>query len=88
MIVGRHDTYFTVDEFAAMVGRSPKTVQNWAAQRRMRFTHLCGVPLVPLSTVEALITGASYTGPSGGNIALEMMGRGGRIMPPISQTTR
>ena len=57
MIVGKLDSYLTVAEFAAMVGREPKTVENWAAQGKLRFVHLCGVPLVSLRQVESLIEG-------------------------------
>ncbi len=57
MIQGRLDTYFTVEEFAAMVGREPKTVENWAAAGKLRFMNLFGVPLISLKMIESLIEG-------------------------------
>ena len=65
MIVGRRDSWFTVEEFAEMVGREPKTVTNWASQGRIQFVRLCGVPLISLSMLENLITGAVKTGETG-----------------------
>ena len=75
MIQGRHDTYYTVQEFAEMVGRSPKTVRNWASSGRIVFVHLCGTPLVSLSTIENLITGHVPLGAEDGKLALQMMKR-------------
>jgi hypothetical protein len=79
MIQGRHDTYYTVEEFAGMVGRADKTIQNWVAQGRMRFVYLCGVPLVSLREVEQLIEGRIPEGAERGLPAARMMNRADRV---------
>ena len=78
MISGRNDTYFTVSEFAGMVGRSEKTVMNWRTEGRIQFVSLCGVPLIALSMVENLITGAAPAGADAGGAALRMINRTSR----------
>lgn len=78
MITGRRDTYYTVAEFAAMIGREEKTVRNWAAEGRLQFVHLCGVPLVPLSMIENLLAGAAPATATDGMAAMRMMNRADR----------
>lgn len=78
MITGRKDTYFTVDEFAAMIGREAKTVRNWAADGRLQFVHFCGVPLVPLSMIENLIGNVVPPTAADGRAAMRMMNRADR----------
>lgn len=78
MIAGRHDTYFTIEEFAAMIGREAKTVRNWAAEGRLRFAHLCGVPLVSLQAVESLIAGTAPAHAADATTALRLMNRADR----------
>lgn len=75
MITGRTDTWLTIDEFAAMVGRSSKTVMNWAAEGKIQFAYLCGVPLVSMRVIETLITGHMPEGAGSERLALELMGR-------------
>jgi predicted transcriptional regulator len=55
MIRGTSDTFYTVPEFARLVGRTEKTIRNWASEGRITLVHLCGVPLVSLKMVENLI---------------------------------
>ncbi len=74
MIVGKDDTYFTVEEFAEMIGRSPNTVRNWASSGKIRFVHLCGVPLIALTTIENLILDTVPAGASDGRLARRAMG--------------
>ena len=57
MIKGRNDTFLTVEEFAEMIGREPKTVKNWASRGKIRLVSLCGVPLISLNMIENLIEG-------------------------------
>jgi hypothetical protein len=78
MITGRADVYFTVAEFAAMIGREEKTVRNWAAEGRLQFVQLCGVPLVSLHAVENLITGVATPTATDGMAAMRMMNRADR----------
>jgi len=88
MIQGRIDTYFTIDEFSAMVGREPKTIKNWAAKGELRFVHLLGVPLVSLALVEQLIDGYQAVGDESGQVALRMMNARPRTSPPVAHTAR
>lgn len=74
MIEGKIDTYFTVEEFAAMVGRSEKTIRNWAAEGRLVFADLCGVPMIRLSAIENLITGDAPKEARTGRLANRLMG--------------
>ena len=76
MIEGRHDTWYTIDEFAAMIGRDAKTVRNWASKGKLRFAHLCGVPLVSMRMVENLIEGRVATGRDGGEVARRLIAGG------------
>lgn len=75
MIQGRTETWFTVDEFAAMVGRSPKTVMNWASEGRLSFADLCGVKLVSMAMIENLITGHCPAAIPSAEAALRIIGR-------------
>ncbi len=75
MIVGKLDTYYTVAEFAAMVGRSEKTIRNWASEGRVQFAQLCGVDLVSLTMVESLITGRLPHDAGDGVLALKLTNR-------------
>lgn len=75
MIVGRRDTWFTVPEFAGMIGRSEKTVRNWACDGRLQFVYLCGVPFVVLSMIENLFTGEPATAMQHAEAALRATGR-------------
>jgi hypothetical protein len=85
VIQGRTDAWFTVEEFGAMVGRSPKTVLNWAAEGKIQLADLCGVKLVSMAMIENLITGHVPDGARNGDLALELMGRmtpeGTRVQP-------
>jgi len=78
VITGRKDIYFTVLEFASMIGREEKTVRNWAAEGRLQFVHLCGVPLVPLSMIENLIGNEVPPTATDGKTAMRMMNRADR----------
>lgn len=85
MIVGRHDTYLTLPEFATSIGRSEKTVRNWVAAGELTFVHLCGVPLVSIAMLENLISGVVPTSAEGGKLALKLLNRidrGGRRATP------
>ena len=75
MISGRTDTWFTVEEFAAMVGRSEKTIMNWASEGRLQFAELCGVKLVALSMIENLITSYGPVATPSAEAALRIIGR-------------
>jgi hypothetical protein len=88
MIQGRTDTYFTVEEFAEMIGRSPKTVTNWAAQGKLRFVYLCGVPLVSLALVEQQIDGHQVVGAEADQVAIRMMNKEPMTKPPMARTSR
>lgn len=78
MITGRTDTWYTVEEFASMVGREPKTVMNWAGEGKIQFADICGVKLVALSMIENLITGHGPAATPSAEAALRMIGRRGR----------
>jgi hypothetical protein len=58
-----------------MIGRSPKTVANWAAAGKFEFVHLFGAPLVSLSMVESLIAGRVPAASPAADAALRMIGR-------------
>jgi hypothetical protein len=75
VIQGKRDAYFRVDEFAVMIGRAEKTVRNWAADGRLAFVYLFGVPLVSLALVESLIDGRAETSTVAGDAALRVIGR-------------
>jgi hypothetical protein len=83
VITGR-DTWYTVEELAAMIGRSPKTVLNWAVEGRIQFSDFCGVKLISARMIESMITGAPI-GTADNTLALELMGRmapdGSRVEP-------
>lgn len=55
MIQGQHDTYFTINELADMVGVSPKTVQNWLAEGVIKSVKLGRRRLISLSSIEAAL---------------------------------
>ncbi len=74
MIQGRLDVYYTVEEFAAMVGREPKTVENWAASGKLRFMNLFGVPLISLKMIESLIEGRVSGARDNGELARRVVG--------------
>ena len=79
MIEGRDDRYVTIAEFAAMIGRSPKTIANWGAAGKLPFVRLCGVPLISVRAVEDLIeSSGSHVRIDDAEVALSMMNRGGR----------
>lgn len=78
MIVGRRDTYLTVAELATMIGRSRKTVQNWAAAGQLQFVYFCNVPLVSMAMVEALIAGQGLEPSVTAEAALRAIGRRAR----------
>ena len=78
MITGRKDSFFTIAEFASMIGREEKTVRNWAAEGRLQFVHLCGVPLVSLSMIENLIGNVVPPTATDGLPAMKMMNRATR----------
>jgi hypothetical protein len=74
-----------------MIGREEKTVRNWAAEGRIQFAYLCSVPLVALSMVETLISGAAPTTPGAADAAVRIIGRrdrGGRRTDPERRMTR
>lgn len=75
MIVGRNDTWLTISEFAEMIGRSEKTIRNWASQGRIQFVHLCGAPLVSLRIIETLIATHADAYPENAELALRLMGK-------------
>jgi hypothetical protein len=61
VIAGRADTWLTVDEFGAMIGREVKTVKNWISAGRLAVVDLFGVPLISLAMVEGMLAGAPPT---------------------------
>jgi hypothetical protein len=75
VIPGRNDTFFTVEEFAGMIKRSEKTVQNWASDGRLHFVYLCGVPLISMAMVESLIAGKAPDAGPAAEAALRAIGR-------------
>lgn len=85
MIQGRSDTWFTIEEFAAMIGREPKTLLNWTSEGKIMFADLCGVRLVALSMIESMIAGHVRPSDDAGELALRMIGRldrhGRRVEP-------
>jgi hypothetical protein len=79
VITGKHDTYLTPAELATMVGRSEKTVRNWACDGRLQFVYLCGVPLISMKTIESMITGTAPASPASADGALRIIGRRDRM---------
>ena len=79
MIVGKHDTYFTLSEFAEMIGRSEKTVQNWVSDGRLQFAYFCNVPLISMAMVESLIAGNPAEPRPGAEAAMRAIGRRDRV---------
>ena len=75
MIQGRQDTYFTIDELAQMIGRSPKTVKNWITEGKLHALHLVGVPMIAMSHLESLLTGFVPPEAKDGLTALAMLNR-------------
>lgn len=75
MIVGRHDTFLTIAELAAMIGREPKTVRNWIAEGKLKAVHLVGVPMLAMSHLESLLTGYVPDDAKNGQKALRMMNK-------------
>lgn len=75
MIVGRNDTWFTIEEFARMIEREPKTVQNWISEGRFRPCRLYGVPLISLRTIENMIEGYAPEGADEGRLAAKLSNR-------------
>lgn len=55
MIVGKRDTYYSVAEFAQMIGRSPRTIENWASEGRIKFNRIFGVPMISLRAIEDIL---------------------------------
>jgi hypothetical protein len=88
VITGKRDTYLTVAEFAAMIGRDEKTVRNWSAEGRLRFVHLCGVPLISLRMLERLIEGVAPERADDGLAALKLMNRADRDGRRAARETR
>ncbi len=74
MIEGKRDTYFTVEEFAAMIKRSPRTIQNWISLRRLRPRYLFGIPMIPLSAIENIIAEDAPPHAKEGRLAMRLMG--------------
>lgn len=88
MITGRTDTWFTVEEFAAMIGLEMKTVRNWVSEGRLQFVYLFSVPLISLTMIENLITGTAPSGAADGKLALRLsnrMDRDGRRATPRAE---
>ena len=52
MIVGKQDTYFTIDELAEMARVSPKTVRNWLAEGTIKGVLLGRHRFVPSTAIE------------------------------------
>ena len=78
MFPGPNDTYFTVDEFAEMLGIARRTIENWAHDRAnpFRFCHLGKTPLVSARMVENLIEGRSPNHSTDSEKALRLIGKG------------
>lgn len=76
MIQGRQDTFFTITEFAAMIERSPRTVQNWISQRRLKPRYLFGIPFISLQSIENIIAEEAPPDARTGKLARRMMGEG------------
>jgi hypothetical protein len=74
VIQGRNDTYLTVEEFAAMIGRSPRTVQNWASKGQLKFRYIFGVPLISLRAIENIIEQEAPPNARDGRLAVRLMG--------------
>lgn len=75
MIEGKRDTYYTIDEFAQMIGRSPRTVMNWGSEGRIRFHRLFGVPFVSLRALEDILEERNDRPNADESLARSLMGR-------------
>ena len=76
MIVGKHDTYITLDELAAMIGRETKTIRNWIADGKLHALYLVGVPMIAMTHLENLLTNHVPEPAKSGRTALVMLNRG------------
>lgn len=76
MIAGKNDSYFTVEEFAAMINRSPRTIQNWISLHRLKPRYLFGIPMIPLSSIENIIAEDAPPHAKEGRLALRLMNEG------------
>lgn len=76
MIVGKHDTYLTLDELAAMIGRETKTIQNWISDGKLHALYLVGVPMIAMTHLENLLTNYVPESAKSGRTALAMLNRG------------
>lgn len=74
MIEGKRDSYFTVEEFAAMINRSPRTIQNWISLHRLKPKYLFGVPMISLSSIENIMAEEAPPHAKEGRLALRLMG--------------
>jgi len=52
MIIGRYDTYFTINELSEMTGVTAKTVMNWLSEGVIQAVKLGRRRFVPLSSIE------------------------------------
>lgn len=64
MIVGKEDTYFTVQEFADLADVSPKTVMNWLAGGIIQGSKLGRQRFVTLSSIEEALSNSTITSSS------------------------
>lgn len=59
-----------------MIGRSEKTLRNWASEGKLQFVNLFGVQLISCRMIENLLTHARGT--QDGELARRLMGMGRR----------